>query len=124
MESKMINIGVIGCGHWGPNHIRIFSQLAGSKVLMCADPDGSRLEAIQKNFPDVQATKDHKDVFNNPDIQAVCIAAPTNLHYSLTKEALECGKHVLCEKPLAMTPEECLALKEIAQVHYATLRRR
>ena len=114
MESKLINIGVIGCGHWGPNHVRIFSHLSGSKVLMCADPDQSRLDAIQKTFLNVQATKDHRDVLNNPDIQAVCIAAPTKSHYSLTKEALECGKHVLCEKPLAMTPEECLELKSLA----------
>jgi len=115
MESKPINIGVIGCGHWGPNHIRIFSHLPGSKVLMCADPDQSRLDAIQNTFSDVMAVKEHRDILNNPDIQAVCIAAPTKLHYSLTKEALECGKHVLCEKPLAMTPEECLELKSLAQ---------
>jgi predicted dehydrogenase len=63
----------------------------------------------------IQAVKDHKDILNNPDIQAVCIAAPTNLHYSLAKEALECGKHVLCEKPLAMTAEECGELKTLAE---------
>lgn len=111
----MINIGVIGCGHWGPNHIRIFSHLPSSKVLMCADPEQSRLDAVRKTFLNVQVTKDHKDILDNPDIQAVCIAAPTNLHYSLTKEALERGKHVLCEKPLAMTPEECMELKELAE---------
>ena len=115
MKSKLINIGVIGCGHWGPNHIRVFSHLPGSKVLMCADPDESRRDAIQKTFLNVEVTGDHRDVFNNPDIQAVCIAAPTNLHYSLAKEALECGKHVLCEKPLAMDPEECRELKSLAQ---------
>ncbi|MBN1870206.1 MAG: Gfo/Idh/MocA family oxidoreductase [Candidatus Omnitrophica bacterium] len=114
MASKFINIGVIGCGHWGPNHIRIFSHLAGSKVLMCADPDSSRLDAIQKTFLNVRGTKNYKEILNHPDIHAVCIAAPTDLHYSLTKEALKCGKHVLCEKPLAMTPEECRELKRLA----------
>lgn len=111
----MINIGVIGCGHWGPNHIRVFSHLAGSKVLMCADPDQSRLDAIQKTFLNVRPTKDHRDILDNPDIQAVCIAVPTDLHYSIAKEALERGKHVLCEKPLAMTPEECQELKDLAR---------
>ncbi|HQP10093.1 MAG TPA: Gfo/Idh/MocA family oxidoreductase [Candidatus Omnitrophota bacterium] len=115
MEFNRINIGVIGCGHWGPNHIRIFSHLPGSSVLMCADPDQSRLESVKNSFLNIQTTADHKAIFNNPDIHAVCIAAPTNTHYALAKEALECGKHVLCEKPLAMKPEECHELKDLAE---------
>ena len=121
MISKLINVGVIGCGHWGPNHIRVFSQLSDCKVLMCADPDKKRLEANQKIFPSVNATADYKDIFNNPDIDAVCIAAPTDLHFSLTKEALKCGKHVLCEKPLAMNPGECQELKELAETNKKVL---
>ena len=70
---------------------------------------------IQKTFSNVVAAADHKDIFNNPNIDAVCIAAPTNFHYSLAKEALECGKHVLCEKPLAMNPGECQELKKLAK---------
>jgi len=112
---KLINVGVIGCGHWGPNHIRVFSQLSDSEVSMCADPDKERLGAIQKIFPNVNATTDHQDIFNKPNIDAVCIAAPTNFHYLLTKEALECGKHVLCEKPLALTADECQELKDLAE---------
>lgn len=115
MTSNMINIGVIGCGYWGPNHIRIFSHLPGCEVLMCADPDEARLKSVRDTFSGVQVAADYKDILNNPDIQAVCIAAPTNLHYALTKEALESGKHVLCEKPLAMTSEECRELKELAE---------
>jgi predicted dehydrogenase len=110
-----INIGVIGCGHWGPNHIRIFSHLTDSRVLMCADPDQARLGSVKSTFLNVQTTTDYKEILKNPDIHAVCIAAPTNIHFLLTKEALECGKHVLCEKPLAMRPEECRELKELAE---------
>ena len=110
----MIKIGVIGCGYWGPNHIRIFSNLPGSKVVMCADPDEARLKAIANTFSNVQVTANYKDILNNPEIQAVCIAAPTSLHYSLTKESLKSGKHILCEKPLAMIPEECRELKSLA----------
>jgi len=114
LGSKVINIAVIGCGHWGPNHLRIFSQLSGAKVLMCADPDEERLKAVKKAFLNIQTAPNYKDILNNPDIHAVCIAAPTDLHYSLTKEALECGKHVLCEKPLAMASKECQELQALA----------
>lgn len=111
----MINIGVIGAGHWGPNHIRIFSQFPQSKVLMCADLSQERLNLIKGLFPHVSLTTNHRDIFNNPDIHAVCIAAPTNTHYSLSKEALSAGKHVLCEKPLALTKKECEELRDLAK---------
>ncbi len=110
----MISVGVIGCGHWGPNHIRVFSQLPDSQCLMCADVDEARLKAVKSLFPSVEFTRDHQDILANPAIDAVCIAAPTRFHYQLTREALASGKHVLCEKPLAMLPEECLELKALA----------
>ncbi|MBL8013131.1 MAG: Gfo/Idh/MocA family oxidoreductase [Candidatus Omnitrophica bacterium] len=110
----MVNIGVIGCGHWGPNHIRVFSQSLNSKVVMCADLDQKRLTSIQALFPSIKTTTDYKAILNHPDIDAVVISVPTNMHYSFAKEALEHGKHVLCEKPLALIPQECLALKELA----------
>lgn len=111
----MVNIGVIGCGHWGPNHIRIFSQLSDSKVLMCADLSPERLKNIQKLFPQVKTTSDHREILKNKDINAVCIATPTATHFAMAKEALEHQKHVLCEKPLALDPKECLELKALAE---------
>lgn len=111
----MISVGVIGCGHWGPNHIRIFSQSAFSKVLMCADLDDKRLAAITSLYPSITPTKDYKEILSNPAIDAVVIAVPTNFHFDLTREALNAGKHVLCEKPLALEPEECRTLADLAR---------
>ncbi len=48
--AAMISLGVIGCGHWGPNHIRIFAQLPDSRVLMCADLDDKRLASIKATY--------------------------------------------------------------------------
>lgn len=110
----MINVGIIGCGHWGPNHIRIFSQLPNSDSSMCADLDEKRLEQVKQLFPNITTTKDYNDILKNPGIDAVCISAPTNIHYELTKKALMSGKHVLCEKPLAMTVKECEELRDLA----------
>lgn len=112
--TSMISIGVIGAGHWGPNHIRIFSTSTFSKVLMCADLEEKRLAAIAALFPSIKTTKDYKEILNNPAIDAVVIAVPTNFHYKLTKEALLAGKHVLCEKPLSLDPAECLDLEKTA----------
>src|SRR3989344_313852 len=110
----MVKVGVIGCGHWGPNHIRILSGHPQAKVVMCADSSEDRLKAIKGLYPEIIAVKDYKELLNSPDVQAVCIATPTNTHFTIAKEALENGKHVLCEKPLAMAVEECQELKDLA----------
>lgn len=114
-QEKTITIGVMGCGHWGPNHIRIFTQLPQSHVKACADLDQARLTAVKSVYPHVQITSDYRQLLNDPEIDAVCIATPTNTHFDLTREALEHGKHVLCEKPLAMDPQQCMQLKDLAQ---------
>ncbi len=111
----MINVGIIGCGHWGPNHIRIFTQLSNSRAFMCADISEDRFNLMKNIAPEIKTTTNYKDILTNPDIQAVCIATPTNTHFALTKEALEHNKHVLCEKPLALLPEECRVLRDLAQ---------
>ena len=111
----MISLGVIGCGHWGPNHVRIFSQSTASKVVMCADPDEKRLASIRALYPAIEAVTDHKRILQNSGVDAVVIAAPTNLHFKLTQEALLAGKHVLCEKPLSLVPEECRILGDLAR---------
>lgn len=111
----MKTIGVIGCGHWGPNHIRIFSQLKDSQVKFCADLDENRLAMIQESFPTVQTTTDYQDIIQSDEIDAVCVASPTNTHFDLTREALNAGKHVLCEKPLSLTVAECEELGALAE---------
>lgn len=111
----MIKIGIIGCGHWGPNYIRIFNKNPQTKVLMCADLDEKRLQAMATLYPAVVPTTDTHALLKNPEIDAVCIATPTHTHFSLAQEALNSGKHVLCEKPLARKPEDCLALDDLAQ---------
>ncbi|MCA9408940.1 MAG: Gfo/Idh/MocA family oxidoreductase [Candidatus Omnitrophica bacterium] len=117
----MVNVGVIGCGHWGPNHIRIFSQLAQSNSLMCADLDETKLKKMKEMLPQIQTTQNYKDILNNKDIHAVCVASPTNTHFAISKEALEHDKHVLCEKPLALMPQECQILKDLAQAKQKVL---
>jgi predicted dehydrogenase len=112
---QTVGIGVIGAGHWGPNHVRIFSQLAPSKVVMVADLDEKRLSAITTLFPSVQATQNYKDILNHPNIDAVVIAVPTQFHFKLAQEALIAGKHVLCEKPLSLDPQECLVLDKLSK---------
>jgi predicted dehydrogenase len=78
---------------------------------MCADLSEQRLKVVKETFLNIQITTDYKEILQDSRVDAVCIASPTNTHFSIAKEALDHDKHVLCEKPLALTVEECETLK-------------
>lgn len=118
---SIINVGVIGCGHWGPNHVRVFSQLKESRVVACADLDPKRLEAIREQHPQVQVFSDYREMLKVAELQAVVVAAPTRVHYPVVKAALEANKHVLCEKPLCTVSQEAMELVALAKARQLVL---
>ncbi|MBI4718569.1 MAG: Gfo/Idh/MocA family oxidoreductase [Planctomycetes bacterium] len=101
-----LSIGVIGCGHWGPNHVRVFSERERSRVVACADTNPARLARIRDRFPRVAVTTDYAEILHHPQIEAVVIATPTDTHAGIARQALEAGKHVLVEKPMCRTSDE------------------
>ncbi|TET36366.1 MAG: Gfo/Idh/MocA family oxidoreductase [Planctomycetota bacterium] len=111
----MVNIGVVGIGHWGPNHVRNFSQLSGSTVVAVADTSEERRKAILASYPEVTAYKTADELFAHDGLDAVVIATPTATHYELVKAALGAGLDVLAEKPLAVTAVQCRELDELAK---------
>ncbi|HTL67696.1 MAG TPA: Gfo/Idh/MocA family oxidoreductase [Lacunisphaera sp.] len=112
-----VRIGVIGFGQWGPNHVRNFQMIDGAEVVRVGDSSETRLKAARKLFRDVQFTTSAADITHAKDVDAVVIATPTGTHHALVKAALEAGKDVLCEKPLARTSAECRELMELAAKH-------
>lgn len=111
----MLNVGVIGCGYWGPNLLRNFAQLKDSQVLICADLRNSRLKHMKNLYPHLETTKDYKAVVERDDIDAIVIATPPDTHLPLTLEALEAGKHVFVEKPLALSSADSALMIETAK---------
>jgi predicted dehydrogenase len=111
----MIRVAVIGAGHWGPNLIGNFHDHRRSEVAWVIDRSEPRLEAVRARFPEVRTGSDANEVFRDPEVEAVVIATPTSTHFELTKAALEAGKHVLVEKPLADSVEHAVALDELAR---------
>jgi predicted dehydrogenase len=109
-----LKIGVIGCGHWGPNHIRVFSELDRSTVVACADNRRAQLDRVLRRFPQLRTTTDHRNMLGDERIDAVVIATPTNSHGEIAREALSAGKHVLVEKPLCTSTAEVRELTALA----------
>lgn len=113
----MINIGIIGCGYWGPNLIRNFSQIKGCNMHSCSDLREERLAHMSGMYPNLQTTGNYKEIIKNPEISAVVIATPVSAHCLIAKEAIESGKHVLIEKPITKTSAEAKELIALAKKH-------
>lgn len=114
-NERRLALGVIGCGHWGPNHVRVFSELARSHVIACADSNAERLAKIRARFPTVDTTENYEQILDDNRIDAVVIATPTSTHADITRHALLAGKHVLVEKPLCLTSHEAAELGAVAE---------
>jgi predicted dehydrogenase len=110
----MIRVGVIGCGYWGPNLVRVFNEIEGAEVVSVSDLRVGRREFIKKRFPLVDTTASFEEVINDSSIEAVVIATPPETHYSIAQEALRAGKHILVEKPLALTSVDAERIVETA----------
>ena len=106
---------MIGCGYWGPNLIRNFSDIDDATVVACCDLSPDRLSKIQKRYPSLQCTQDYQELLRDPNVDAVVVATPVSTHYPIARQALEHGKHVLLEKPLADSSEHALDLIERAK---------
>jgi len=113
----MIRVAVIGAGHWGPNLIRNFHNRERSEVAWVVDRDATRLAQVRSRFADVQTTGEADEALADPAVDAVVVATPARTHHGLAKAALERGKHVLVEKPIATSVDdgaELCALSERA----------
>jgi len=110
----MIRIGVIGYGYWGPNLVRNFMLAPGSGVTRVCDLREERLTPLQKMYPGLKTCTRADALINDPQIDAVVIATPVSSHFELALAALQAGKHVLVEKPLASTSDQARRLVDEA----------
>ena len=100
-----VGIAVIGLGYWGPNLLRVLSEKPDADVRWICDLDRDRLENFKRRYPAVKTTLNVNEVLADPDVDAVIIATPVHTHYDLASQALDAGKNVFVEKPLAPSSE-------------------
>jgi len=111
---NQVGVAVVGCGVWGINHARVYAGLHEARLVKIAEVDPSRRRLAEKSF-DTQCCAEPGDVFRDEEVDAVSICTPTVTHARLASEALQAGKHVLAEKPLATSlsdAEELVRLSE------------
>ena len=111
---KKIKVGVIGRGFIGPAHIEALRRLGNIDVVALADVDEETARAKAQALRVENHYGDYRNLIENQDIQSVHICTPNHLHYQMAREALLAGKHVVCEKPLAVSVSEAEELVELA----------
>jgi predicted dehydrogenase len=117
----MITIGQVGLGHWGPNLLRNFVALPGSRVEVCCDVDERARSNVTDIYPDVKICADYDRMLEDYDLDAVVVSSPAGLHYEHSRLALEHGKHVFVEKPIALDVRQAVELVGLAEAGRRTL---
>jgi predicted dehydrogenase len=110
----MTRVGLIGFGYWGPNLARNISETAGLQLAAVVDARPERLELATRRHAGAVPLTDAAALLDRADIDAGVVATPMSTHVDLAKAAIERGKHVLVEKPLAPTAREAEMLGELA----------
>ena len=110
----MLNLAIIGCGYWGQNLVRSFHQIGDCRIWAVCDKSPERRISIEERYPGIPTVQDYRAVLADPGVDAVVIALPAADHYRAALEALESGKHVFVEKPLALRTEQGADLVEKA----------
>lgn len=110
----MTGVAVIGAGYWGPNLITNFDKLGGVQVHWIVEANPDRANQLRGRFGPTAVVSSHEEALNDDRVDAVVIATPTSTHYDLGIQALEAGRHVMVEKPLAASLEQCHRLCQAA----------
>ena len=110
-----IGIGLIGCGQWGLNYLRAFSELDGVELVAACDVSPDRLREARRRNREIRTTSEISDVIADPKVNAVIIATQATRHYEPVVAALEGGKDVLVEKPMTTDVDQARRLRDLAK---------
>ncbi|MDR2885988.1 MAG: Gfo/Idh/MocA family oxidoreductase [Rikenellaceae bacterium] len=107
IAGERVRFGIIGPGSRGQYHMNNLALIPNAEVTAFCDNYADSLDKASAMAPAAKRYDDYRRLLEDPDVDAVIIATPLNLHHRMTLDALDAGKHVLCEKAMAYTPEQC-----------------
>jgi predicted dehydrogenase len=114
-NGRPLTFGLIGLGYWGPNLLRVLTEIPQVEVKWICDLDPQRLERFGRRYPSCARTDDVDLLFDDPELDAVVIATPVFTHFDLASQALSSGKHTFVEKPLASSVEMADKLLDLSE---------
>src|SRR5690349_7568819 len=114
-SDQPISVAVIGAGYWGPNLVRNVQATPALRLRYLCDLDEARARSVLGGYSTVRVATSLDQILADPEVAAVAVATPAASHFAVVSAALEAGKHVLVEKPLAPTIEEGRVLVALAE---------
>jgi predicted dehydrogenase len=114
MITTSVGIAVVGFGYWGPNLARNIAERPELRLMGLCEHDPARATDFARRYPGCAVEHDLDALLLDPRVEAVSIATPPRTHFELARRALEAGKHVMVEKPLATCAADAEELIEIA----------
>ncbi len=114
-SSDKVQIGIVGAGRFANVHLEHFNKVPNAQVVALCRRNQSELDSILKQWNIPQGYTDYKDMLKNPDIDAISIITPTDSHKQIALDAIAANKHVLCDKPLAMTTSDAKEMLQAAE---------
>ena len=107
---RPVTVAVVGLGYWGPNLVRNLNEIHDAEIVAVCDRRDAALDSIKRRYPSIRRENELAAVLGDPTIEAIVVATPVATHYPIALQALEAGKHVFVEKPLAGSVETAEAL--------------
>lgn len=114
-DGPPVKIGLIGYGQWGREIATTLGRLPEAQLVAVCDTYEVMLTRAKRQLPNVATHADYRAVLDNPEITTVLVATPTHLHRQIVVEALQAGKHVYCEAPMAASLDDARAMAQAAQ---------
>jgi predicted dehydrogenase len=114
-EVEPVRIAVVGLGYWGPNLARNLQESAEAELTALCDLSSERLARQGRRYPAAKHYQCLESLLDDPEVEAVAIATPVGTHHRIASAALNAGKHVFIEKPLAASSEEAISLIGLAR---------
>ncbi|MCB0686379.1 MAG: Gfo/Idh/MocA family oxidoreductase, partial [Saprospiraceae bacterium] len=120
MDNIKLNVGIIGAGKFSHRHIRAFRSSGRFEVVAASRRDNQELAAFCREYG-LRAYTDYHELLMDREVNVVLVSTPHHLHYPICCEAAQKGKHIMVEKPMALTANQCQEMNRIAEENGVTL---
>ncbi|MBW4028289.1 MAG: Gfo/Idh/MocA family oxidoreductase [Acidobacteria bacterium] len=121
ISEQPVGIGIIGCGYWGINYVRVLQEIPEAKLIAVCDQRLDRLNEIGRRLPDLKLTTNVTDVLSDDRVNAVIVCTEATSHFKVANQCLQAKKHILIEKPVSTLVSEALELARVAKEVSCTL---
>src|SRR5438046_3178628 len=110
-----VRCGLIGYGAWGQHHARAIKSVAGAQLVAISGRSDQSVAKARADHPDATVYSDYRHMLEREKLDLCSIVLPSHLHYAVTRDVLESGRHVLLEKPMALSLDDCSKLVRLAK---------